>query len=422
LLYNFEDKLINLKSFFRDNSQYFISYSALLGSQVLTALTILVLAYISSKNNIIDDFGVYAFAFSLGVFSSVISEAGTNSIIIQRMAKKDKSKVIINFYSGSFTAIKAFLYIVTSSLVFIYAFNFISQEQRYFFYLYQLFGFFLCLQPIFIFIILNKLLIHSFLIIISKAPVLIYVFFIFNPLNDSFALIPLIDILSITFVLICQITYLKIYAGIDFIFSKKLTYHLLFALKFFYLSNLVSSTYHRMHYFFIAQIGTPSQLGVIAVIDRFISIWGQIYNPAMTLIIPKLVRSKDGSKIFTKRLKAMLKFILFSFIVISVIFYLNDLNIIYDHIMNNIYLLIIFLAIIMLITSILGYPVSSIHGKYTVSQLSIYIGFLMACAVYQSYSYFSLSINPLIYSILIIIIGELSICLIRLIYLFRLKI
>ena len=76
MLYNFEDKLINLKSFFRDNSQYFISYSALLGSQVLTALTILVLAYISSKNNIIDDFGVYAFAFSLGVFSSVISEAG----------------------------------------------------------------------------------------------------------------------------------------------------------------------------------------------------------------------------------------------------------------------------------------------------------------------------------------------------------
>ena len=129
-----------------------------------------------------------------------------------------------------------------------------------------------------------------------------------------------------------------------------------------------------------------------------------------------------AQKIFTKRLKAMLKFILFSFIVISVIFYLNDLNIIYDHIMNNIYLLIIFLAIIMLITSILGYPVSSIHGKYTVSQLSIYIGFLMACAVYQSYSYFSLSINPLIYSILIIIIGELSICLIRLIYLFRLKI
>ena len=380
-----------------------------------------------------DDFGIYAFAFSMGIFSSVISEAGTNSIVIQRMVKNERSPRIISYYSGSITAIKFFLYIITSTSVILYVYLATNLDKsKSFFYLYQIYGLLFCLQPLFVFIVINKLIINSFIIAVSKIPILIYIIFFFNPKIDSYLIIPIVDIASITAVIFLQYIYLGYVKRIKFLYKKRLVFRLIGVLKFFYLSNFVSSSYHRMHYFFVAQLGTPYELGIIGIVDRFLSIWGQIYNPALTLIIPKLARSRLSSHMFIKILKTIFKYLL---ILISMILFLS----IYLFLANNskidilnifyildsrhlIYLASIALGLMMFLASILGYPVASISGKYHVSQYSIYIGFTTAILLAYAYIIFGLSINILIYSILILLCGELSILLVRLVYLYRIKI
>ena len=370
-----------------------------------------------------EGYGVYALAFSLGVFSSVVADAGGNSIVIQRIAKKEAVKKTVNMYFGSFLAIKSILYLATTMLVtgYVLATPMLT-KNLYIFLIYQGFGFVLCMQPMFLFIIWNRLHISSLLIIITKLPVLAYVLLFFEIEAGQYEKIALLDFVMMILAVIMQYIYVHKSLGFWPVIESRLFWPLLNVLKYFFLTNLASATYHRLHYFFVVVHGDPKALGLISIIDRIISTWGQLYNPAVTILIPRLVRLKETSIHFLNSAKCVSNRVLIFIIALLVLLLtgsyfevpflsLNSTinNEYYDANSVGLYLMIGLLCLTNLSASMLGYPVATITGQYYVSQFSIFIGFTVAILIAVCYTIFNINLPLIFYALTFMIFGELAV-------------
>ncbi len=415
----------------KENRSYFYSYGFLGLSQILGGLTPLILGFMASTHGEMGSYGVYALAFSLGVFSSVVADAGSNSIIVQRIVKRENIKRIVNSYFGSIITIKVILYIVTSALVVSYvslSANLVG--NMYIFLIYQGFGFALCIQPMFLFIIWNRLHISSLIVATTKVPILIYVLYFFKVEAEEYRVVAFLDFTMMGVAVLAQYIYGHSALGFWPVIERRLFLPLISVLKYFYLANLASATYHRLHYFFVVAYGDPKALGLIAIIDRAISIWGQLYNPAVTLLIPKLVRSTKGSITFLSVVKKsaniFLPIVLVSLVVVSFQLYIESSAYVllesgseayaegYNYL---IFFMIGLICITMFYASISGYPIASLTGRYQISQISIYLGFTTSLLFVMGYELLDLNGFVVLYALIFMLVGELAVFSLRLYYL-----